>query len=1213
MKRHVVPILLAALATRAFAASVSVPITVTERIGVARIDEPVLVGVPLPQSFGVLTPSGLGLQDGGGAYVPSEVFVTARWGGTPTDATRPIKWLLVAFRASVGAGQQATYTLTAVSGTPPSTVTLTQGPGVWTVDTGAAQFEIATTGFDLFHRVTIGGVDIVTPGATNGPYFTLGGSTYRSSGTASLLSVVRQGAQSLTVKVKGAHRVFDYNPGNQSSGTASNDLKLNTYLTFTAGSSTVLVHHTVHDVQDWVLLVAPNNEVSGDFREIGSPNSQWADEIGLATQMTLGANPRYTIATAPTAPLPSASLNTLAQIYQDSSGDPNWEQWAITRGTQMPPTWQKVTSPIYGPQSYVSFRGFKAWTGSTPWYNTPSFLAQGDRMSGYLDVTGGNGGLTVAVRDYAAEYPKTLRATAAGDVQVALLAGDFRARHNFRVGEQKTHTIVYAFHGPNPSPAALASAGAMAASPLVALAPSSWYCEMTRAVPSVSTTAPLAYRFATIAGDPTYQIADIAPPDWDAYQVRHITGPGSPGYTFDGLDDIVPASQMLSWMDHGDVPIDFEDESQCGGAPNMSITGQYNWKYDGDYGLLVQLVRSGDPRFFDYGIAAARHTADIDTMHHGRQSGRGIDDYLDGGMFGHEQHDQNGDKNPHRNGDYFSPCGSGGWNGTPTADMIYGAGAMGLAYLLTGEEPFLESMKDIGDWTALFASNYGTDGDRPSANTLNTLAWAYEITGDPAYRAAADGIIANNAVFTSPMGQSFAASLFGAAVGHYVAVLHERNDTSQDGVLTTVVSQAPQFLNDNGVDSCRSDAYAWAALLLSSGVAQNMGLADAAFANGAKYPAFLNNQMGIGVVWQVKEWVYAVKCGNVYQLAVYQLLGGPGPGTGTGDFVLGQGLGQPNPNRVRVYTGAGAATAVDFLAYSAGQWGANVATGNVDSDANAEIITGPGPGAVFGPQVRGFKASASPMGKINFYAYGTLRYGVNVGAGEVDGDAFAEIQTGPGPGPVFGPHVRGWNFDGSALTAIQKISYFAYGTLKYGVNVSSGNVDTDGFAEILTGPGPGIVFGPQVRGWNYDGAAIASINKINFNAFAVNQYGVNLAGGDFDSDAFAEIAATPGPGPGAGFPSRFLGFNYDGATIAPLAGFDVTPYATLFGGRVGAGDVTPGMTDELLTGAGRDPAAGSLVNSYTYSGSALAVQPNAFAPFASGTFGVNVAAGALGY
>ncbi|MFN7975198.1 MAG: hypothetical protein U0166_23075 [Acidobacteriota bacterium] len=218
--------------------------------------------------------------------------------------------------------------------------------------------------------------------------------------------------------------------------------------------------------------------------------------------------------------------------------------------------------------------------------------------------------------------------------------------------------------------------------------------------------------------------------------------------------------------------------------------------------------------------------------------------------------------------------------------------------------------------------------------------------------------------------------------------------------------------------------------------------------------------------------------------------------------------------------------------------------------------------------------------------------------------------TGPGPGAVFGPHVRGFNVDGGSAAPIAKISFFAYGTLKFGVNVSGGDVESDGFDEILTAPGPGVVFGPQVRGFDYDGAAIASISKINFNAFATTQYGANVAGGDADGDAFAEIAGAPGPGASPSFPSRFLGFDYDGAAIAALPGFDVTPFTTSYGGRVGLGSIPADGRDDLVAGAGRDPAADATVAAHRYTGASLT--PYApFVAFPAATYGVSATAGDL--
>ena len=63
---------------------------------------------------------------------------------------------------------------------------------------------------------------------------------------------------------------------------------------------------------------------------------------------------------------------------------------------------------------------------------------------------------------------------------------------------------------------------------------------------------------------------------------------------------------------------------------------------------------------------------------------------------------------------------------------------------------------------------------------------------------------------------------------------------------------------------------------------------------------------------------------------------------------------------------------------------------------------------------------------VSFLAYGTNQYGVKVSCGDVDGDGIDEIVTAPGPGTMFGAHIRGWNYDGDSVTPLDGLSFFAW-------------------------------------------------------------------------------------------------------------------------------------------------------------------------------------------
>jgi len=272
-------------------------------------------------------------------------------------------------------------------------------------------------------------------------------------------------------------------------------------------------------------------------------------------------------------------------------------------------------------------------------------------------------------------------------------------------------------------------------------------------------------------------------------------------------------------------------------------------------------------------------------------------------------------------------------------------------------------------------------------------------------------------------------------------------------------------------------------------------------------------------------------------------------------IVSGPGPGMTNPPRVRLtppsHHGAWDA---EFSAYGASQYGVNVTVGQFDTDPASEILTGAGPGPIYGPHVRGFDTAGTPLPGLNFLAYGTPKWGVNVAAGDIDGDGFDEVITGAGPGAVFGPHVRGWNIDGGASSPIPGLSWLAYGTNKFGVNVACGDVDGDGVEEIITTPGPGGVFGAHVRGWNYDGSNLTSLNGLSFFAWSSMdlRYGArSWARSDFDGDGRTELLVSAGPDPAVG--GLVKAFSYDGTTVTEWFGLEPSDSGWTHGTSVAAG------------------------------------------------------------
>ncbi len=623
------------------------------------------------------------------------------------------RWVLLGFQADVPASGEAVYRL--AKGRRASVnkkLTFKLEDGVAEIDTGAAQFRIDTSRFRLFDSVTVGSSEFLVGGPGSGAIIEEeDGSIHSDDMKTTEAEFEDAGSMSVVLAVRGQIR-----PGE--------DLPLADYVCrmhFYAGKSAVRVFYTLHN--------PAAHRHPGNIWDLGSGGSIFMEDFSILLPLASDSWVSRIGVDVDSQAIPASKL------YQDSSGGVNWDSVNhIDKNYKVP----------------TSFRGYRV-------YEADQKVSEGHRADGWIHVRSARGGIGIGLREFWQNFPKTLEFD--GDrLRIGLWPGEFAGVHEMLGGEQKTHEILFVFHDANISDQTVEQRMKAFHAPMYAM-PGSEAIYGTRAF---WPTAPIdREKFKMLE-----QTCDTFVYPMGEQKASVIT-------KWDQIDE-------FGWRHFGDTFADNErspakmvedfPEHHFGRQP----ISHYGNEYDVNYGVMLQGLRRGDPKWMWMADVMSRHYADICVYH---TDVDGSDAYSHG-PFMHTTHDTAAFRSTHRiypreTKIYELQYSSGG----PNAGHCYVA-SLAQHYYLTGDRVSREAFLEVAGWT--IHSSWFTKmmmGDkRGIGNFLMTHVYAYQLTGDDEYYEAAMTMIDQ---VQEPF-EGLGATLFVKAAGRFLDMKIENDEIDAD-------------------------------------------------------------------------------------------------------------------------------------------------------------------------------------------------------------------------------------------------------------------------------------------------------------------------------------------------------------------------------------------------------------------------------------------------